>query len=60
MHSPLLCYKKDLVIKYTFQDFDAFSSSFMAFPDFFLVVKYYFVQEIEEVVLLLIKNYHSA
>lgn len=29
----------------------------MAFPDFLLVVKYYFVQEIEELALLLIKNY---
>lgn len=29
----------------------------MAFPDFLLVVKYHFVQEIEELTLLLIKNY---
>lgn len=35
------------------------SSSLMAFPDFFLVVKYYFVQGIEEIALLLIKNHSS-
>lgn len=45
-----------LLLKYTFQEFDVFSS-FMAFSDFFLVVKYYFVQEIEELALLLVKNY---
>lgn len=32
----------------------------MAFPDFTLVVKYYFIQEIGQIELFLIKNYYTA
>lgn len=47
------------LLKSPFQNFEMFSS-FMAFPDFILVLKYYFAQEVEQIELLLIKNEYTA
>ena len=66
MTMPVFCVALSHVKKWPsyenkhFQNFEMFSPSFMTFPDFILVLKYCFAQEIEQIELLLSKNEYTA